>query len=196
MQPSSITQSLLGNLSMWDRGEYFYSLYDIRDMEVHDGFIACDFVDEWFGDDFREKGYDFLEFGYNRAGDPFALWIYPELQGEPPVVRLDSDGEVELLAPSFGDFMCLLTDMECTMGDEENENVLWYGIYRYNYIDIVDEDNDFENEDEVQEKIKEEITLLRKKISKKHTCRPIKEIIKDFDRHPNFKKWFEENVEY
>jgi len=165
-------------LTKWADGSQVYSLYEHKDMEFHGSFIECEIVEEWFGEDFREKGYDFLEFAYTRSGDPYALWIYPELKGEPPVVLLDSDGEIELLAPSLGDFLCLLTDLDCVSGKIDDENLSWYNIY-----------------ETVTETMKQEMESLREEISKVEACRPLSEIVTDFNLHPNFKVWFEENFE-
>ena len=187
------TQSSLELLTRWGEGEQVYSLYNFRDMELHGSFEKCDLAEEWFGDSFRENGYDFLEFGYTRAGDLFALWIYPELKGEPPVVLLDSDGEVELLAPSLTDFLCLLTDEQSISSEVEDGRTSWYKIYKHQYKEISDENVFFENSEKVEIKIKLEMKSLRSKISKIQECRSVSNIIKDFKRHPNFKKWFEDN---
>ena len=193
MNISAKTQSSLELLTKWGDGEQTYNLYKFRDMELHGSFEECELVDEWFGDGIRENGYDFLEFGYNRAGDPYALWFYPELVGEPPVVLLDSDGDVKLLAPSLTDFLCLLTDEQAITGNIESEKTVWYNIPNYQYKEISEENNDFESPDEVTTKVIKEINELRSEISKIQECHNVSDIIKDFDRHPNFEKWFGEN---
>jgi hypothetical protein len=193
---SSKTQVLLKLLTKWGDGNQIYNLYNFRDMELHGSFEKCDRIEGWFDKDFNEKGYDFLEFGYTRAGDPYALWIYPQLQGEAPVVLLDGDGEVELLAPSLGDFLCLLTDEQAIFSEIEDDKISWYTIYNYKYNEIVDKYDNFKSAEEVKTKFKEEMRLLRSEVAKIYDCRSASNIIKDFDRHPNFKKWFEKTVIY
>lgn len=182
MEISKKTQSSLELLTKWGNENYTYtytySLYDFRDMELHGSFEECEIVEEWFEEDLRENGYDFLEFAYNKAGDPFALWIYPELEGEPPVVMLDSDGDVELLAPSLRDFVYLLTNEDALFGDNEDDKLAWYKIYS------------FESE-EVKAKIKEEMKILNLELLKDDEA-SMEVVLKDFERHPNFKDWFEE----
>lgn len=193
MKISTATRSSLELLTKWGDGEQIYNLYKFRDMELHGSFEECELVEEWFEDGIRDKGYDFLEFGYNRAGDPFALWVYPELTGEPPVVLLDSDGEVELLAPSLTDFLCLLTDEQSITGKIDNDKIIWYNIPNYQYKEISEENDYFKNSEEVATKVIEEIYILRSEISKIQECHSVLDIIKKFDHHPDFKKWFEEN---
>ena len=186
MKLSEKTQKALGRLTMWENGSYLYNLYQLKDIELHGSFEECEIVEEWFEEDFRAKGNDFLEFGYNRAGDPYALWIYPELKGEPAVVLLDSDGEVEMLAPSLNDYLCLLTNYECITGQIDNDKIHGYEIYKFDMEDLINDD--FKDLEAVKNKLKEEIAL----INKHQECRSVSEIIKDFDRHPNFKEWFDE----
>ncbi len=47
--------------------------------------------------------------------------------------------------------------------------------------------------EEVKIKNTQEIKTLRSEISKIQEGRSVLDIIKDFDPHPNFKKWFEKN---
>ena len=190
---SEQAQSSLEFLTKWGDGEHVYNLYNFRDIEIHESFQKSDLLEEWFEDDIREQGYDFLDIGYNRAGDPYALWVYPELTGEPPVVLLDSDGDVELLAPSLIDFLCLLTDENTIKGKTEINKTIWYKIYKYQYEEISEESDIFKSSDEVATKIIKEINQLRSEISIIQECRSEEIIIKDFSRHPNFEKWFKEN---
>jgi len=149
-------QPTLDLLVKWGDGDYTYNLYDVRDIELHRTFQKCDLVEQWFAKDLREQGYDFLEFGYTRAGDPYTVWMYPGLIGEPPVVLLDSDGDVKLLAPSLVDFLCLLTDPEAIKGNIEDDKAGWYSILNYQYRDILGKSDYYENVNDVANTVMKE----------------------------------------
>lgn len=66
---------------------------------------AADTLGYWFdGKDWRAGGQSFIQFGQDGTGSLFCLWMYPGLEGEPPVVFFGSEGEVGLIAANVADF--------------------------------------------------------------------------------------------
>ena len=122
--------------------------------------------------------------------------MYPELKGEPAVVFLDGDGDVELLAPSMGEFLALLTNEDVLLGNVEDDVLYWYELYTCQYDDIVEENEEFEDTDEVEDAIKKEIKTLNAKVKKAYNYPELLNIIENYNRHPDFKKWFDQNVNY
>ncbi len=196
MKLSTETSSALDILKQWNESDTIYSLDEFRDLEMHDRLVKCELMEEWFDHKVKEEGYDFLEFGYNRAGDPYALWIYPGLKGEPPVVFLDGDGEVAMLAPSLGDFLYLLTDKDCCEGKIDNQKLSWYTIYKFQYKERVEDDHRFATIDDVKAAFNIALEDLRKQISTRISPRSTTEIIEAFNRHPDFAQWFEQTADF
>jgi len=60
----------------------------------------------WFGSGrWAEGGDSFVHFGSDGTGGCFLLWYYPDLDGDPPVVFLGSEGESCMASPTVTDFL-------------------------------------------------------------------------------------------
>lgn len=94
-------------------------------------------LDSWFDNaNWRGDGDRFLQIACDGSGSIYALWFYPDLEGDdlfPPVVFLGSEGEAFLVASSAEDFARQLASGE-TFHDgswlkpEDDEDVDWTSI--------------------------------------------------------------------
>jgi len=141
---------------------------DLPDMKLSDSFGAYNYLNEWFGFNFKSNYKDrFLQFGCMSPG-ALALWFYPELKEEPPVVYLGDESKVEILASSLEDFASLLTQGKSLDLENYNENRTPKDIWK--------------NQDT-------STTQFKKLVSEKITCRDENSIFEAINKHPNFIEW-------
>ncbi len=102
-------QKILTFLQEYSSEEHIYDLMDFHSMEIYDELEEeTNFLKKMWDVDlscyFEDK---FYAFSTNGDGSLFAFWIYPKLQGEPPIVLLPSHGEEAiLLASNLNDLVC------------------------------------------------------------------------------------------
>jgi len=95
----------------------------------------------WFGSDrWAADGTEFLQFGLDGTGGMYLLWGYPDLEGEPPVVILGSEGGAGLIATSLAELTELMTcgeslvtygdQIEWITLDESEDTVDWPALRR------------------------------------------------------------------
>lgn len=96
---------------------------------------TSDVLDSWLGGKkWREKEHRFIQFGQDGCGSLFCLWLYPELDTEPPVVFLGSEGETVLVSNTAHDFVRQITSGKLFFNgswhepDEEDENELDWSL--------------------------------------------------------------------
>ena len=109
---SKKTSKILNFLRQWQAQKHLYDLEHFHSMEFYDG--------EWL--DILGKGYfheeelatyskdRFWGFAVDGAGGEYVLRYSPELEGEPPVVFLGSEGEIKMLAANMEDFLNRIAD--------------------------------------------------------------------------------------
>lgn len=108
MNLSTKTQQILAFLQEWSDEEHIYNLMDFHSMEIYGLEKETDFLEKMWDIDLSPYFKDgFYAFSTEGDGTLFAFWVYPELQGEPPIVVLPSHGEeVTLLAENLNDLVC------------------------------------------------------------------------------------------
>jgi len=146
------TLELLNN---WEIKEEFYNLFSIHYFILNKEFEEYDNIDFLFGKTNSEKHKnELITFGYYETGGSFCLWYYPELKTEAPVVYIGDCGELAFVAPSFQDFVCLLSKgkLICAGGDDDgNSNSI---IRQWGDFDDFDEQLDelaLENDKDIEE---------------------------------------------
>ena len=194
---SSKTKEILDFLTKWQNEkrifdlEYGNSMYfcecEEEDVDIiANGYFGCD-LSKYFQD-------KFYGFGIDGAGGYYALWFYPNLDREPPVVMLDSEGQLEILASNTEEFLSRLVN-NIFFWDNKNYNEE-YEETENKYDDLIDayeETFDKEvSEEEFIVLIEEERKILFDRASEFIEIKPDDEILKNFNLHPDIKKWVDE----
>ena len=146
---SKKTQELLTFLYQWQHKDP-YHIYNLNSL------YALEFIDELEKFDLLESYYDydlssyfkdeFIAFAVDGAGGYFCFWIYPELEGEPPIIHNDGHGKSKLLAASFHDFACRMVYEVNFDGDKElDEDIIWDLAEYYDEANSKDIDKDEAN---------------------------------------------------
>jgi hypothetical protein len=98
---------ILQFLNQWQDEKHLYDLEQIHSMEFYGGEYLDVLRNGYFGEGdltsyFKDR---FWGFAVDGAGGDYALWYYPGLDKEPPVVFIGSEGEMEMLAANMEDFL-------------------------------------------------------------------------------------------
>jgi hypothetical protein len=101
------TSKILKFLKQWQDDKHLYDFQYIHSMEFHDGEWLTILNDTYFGEKdltpyFKDR---FWSFAVDGGGGEYALWFYPGLDKEAPVVFFGSEGEMEMLAASMEEFL-------------------------------------------------------------------------------------------
>jgi len=188
---------ILNLLNEWEKKEELYNL-ELQEFELYDEFEELEYLDEWFGFDYKSQYEDrFLAFANDGTGGELALWFYPDLTGEPPVIFTGSEGETNLIAGSLEDFVCLLTRGKLlNAGDTEEDRTpesLWYNIYKLQLEELA-EDNEVTTE-EAKTLLHKSAETFKQFIHNAVNCRDEIAIFKDNSKHPDFIKWVDSVVD-
>ncbi len=103
------THRILTFLQEWSDEEHIYDLMDFHSMEIYEELEEeTNFLKKMWDVDLSHYFEDkFYAFSTDGNGSLFAFWVYPKLQGEPPIVLLPSHGkEVILLASNLNNLIC------------------------------------------------------------------------------------------
>ncbi|MBL4900896.1 MAG: hypothetical protein JKX76_14900 [Colwellia sp.] len=131
-------------------------------------------LDCWFGGSkWRGSNHAFLQFGQDGCGSLFCLWFYPDLQGEPPVIFLGSEGERSIVANNCNDFVKQVA----------SGKVFCDG----NWLEPEDEDEDELDWDLLKQRAK---SYLGEICDDPNKLRDLA-----ISRHPNLSDWVESNVQ-
>jgi hypothetical protein len=155
MDLSTKTQSILTFLQAWSDEEHIYDLIDFHSMEIYGLEKETDFLKRMWDVDLSPYFKDeFYAFSTEGDGTVFAFWVYPELQGEPPIVVLPSHGEeVTLLAANLNDLVCKMI-----------HNIGFNGGWHCEGIDGVPLKEDLENfYDEIASDYEDDISVVETK---------------------------------
>lgn len=110
MQLNNQQQKILEFLRQWESEEHIYDLMTFHSMEFYDDLEDEKFLEKWFDVDLTEYFEDkFPSFATEGGTGYIAFWYYLDLQGEAPIIRIDSyGGHTEILAGSLNDLVCIL----------------------------------------------------------------------------------------
>lgn len=189
---------ILELLNSWEKKEEFYNLFSIHYFVLDEKFEEYRDLNFLLGEKNAQKHRnELLSFGSYETGGSFCLWYYPELETKAPVVYIGDCGELAFVAPSFQDFVCLLSKgkLICAGGNDVNSNSIlhqWGDFDDFDeQLDELAEENDISIK-KAEKKLNKSLIKFRKFISEEITCRKEKEIFEDVNAHPIFAKWVEE----
>lgn len=105
---SKKTQKILQFLNQWEKAEHIYDLCGFHSMEIYEELEENPFLEKYWDVNLSPYFPDkFYEFSTEGGTGYFTFWLYPDLQGDPPIVRISNYGEeVFLLAASLNDLVC------------------------------------------------------------------------------------------
>ncbi|PRQ03474.1 hypothetical protein ENSA5_15040 [Enhygromyxa salina] len=172
-----MTSDLFAFLSTLQSEGRLVSPIDLEILEAPSEAVAAETMDAWFdGANWRATGHRVVAFAQDGTGGQFGLWHYPELDGEPPVVLLGSEGSAAVLADSLLDFV----RQTCA-------GMQWYPFEgEWNPID----------EDEIDEDDEYALDLAGLRARADAELGPWTEtseamMKRGVERHPDFKAWVE-----
>ena len=187
---SKKTQEILHFLHQWSEAEHIYQLMMFHNMEVYDELEENPFLEKYWDVDLSPYFPDtFYEFSTEGGTGYFAFWLYPELQGEPPVVHISNYGEeVTLLAASLNDLVCKMI-----------HNMGFNGGWHCEGVNGTPTEEDLEElYDEITDDYKEDISVEKAKELVQKNMRSFKEnaeqvielisedqVISNIKKHPN-----------
>lgn len=129
-------------------------------------------------DDFKAViNKQFYEIAETGDGGTYALWNYPELQSEPPVIYFETDGDFKMVAPSLEAFASMFSLDEYL----EEAYVSFEDIYEY---------YDLEDEEEAERLFIKAFKQYQKKISSLFDVKTLEEYRIEMNQHKNFKDWY------
>ena len=124
----------------------------------------------------------FYEIAETGDGGAYALWHYPELEGEPPVIYFETDGNIEMVAPSLEAFAVMFSLDEYL----DEFYVDFEDIYEYYNL---------EDEEEAERLFTKEFKQYQKRISSLFEVKSSEAYRIEMNRHKNFKDWYKEIIE-
>jgi len=120
----------------------------------------------------------FYEIAETGEGGTYALWNYPELQGEPPVIYFETDGDFKMVAASLEAFASMFALDEY--------------LEKEGYVDFQDicEYYDLNDDDEAKKLFKKAVKQYQKTISSLFKLKALEEYLIDMNQHKNFTDWY------
>ena len=158
---SEQAQDTLSILQKWHKEKHIYDLFKIEEMEVFPSFqddTENIIMSDWLCKsdifpisnakklNFENREDTFFVFSETDI-DMYALWVYPELLGEPPVLKFSDGGDIEVIASSMAEFVCRLGR---NLSDE--------------YLDDLEDDYGFDSEEEALEAIFSDYAEFQRRI--------------------------------
>lgn len=127
-------------LQQWQSEYHIYNFEQLHSIYFYEE--ESEYLERNFDEDLTEHITDkFVTLGIDGAGGSYCFWHYPGLEGEAPIVLLDSEGGSKFLANSLNDFVCrMINEIEFCGGwicegqdpEEELENELYDLANNYN----------------------------------------------------------------
>ncbi len=184
----------------WEKKNEPYNI-QLHNIELYEDFEQIDFLNDWFGFDFDSQYQDrFLAFGDDGTGGSIALWFYPGLNSQPPIVFVGSEGQTNFIANSMEDFACKLTTGKVlnpnSIDDGRTAKTIWSDINKWQIEDLAAKHQI--SAKKATKRLDKSISKFKNFVHKKILCNEIVSITKTA-KHPDFIKWadsiFDKNPE-
>lgn len=185
---SNKSKEILGVLVEWVKERYskeqYFDLVDLEDIDLGKSVDSSledqtDYLKNWLIEspannikklEFSKRQDKFIEFA-GRDGIIYALWYYPELKGEPPVIKF-TEYYPSVIASSLEEFVCRL-------GRESIKNQYSFEYWSGEMAERFDE-TDFEKAEKLLE---ENYNYFRKRLAKVVNCALFKNHAELMKRH-------------
>ncbi len=195
MKLSTKASKALQILQNW---EDYYNIYNFDSLQHIQGFQNPELADCCYlmnADEDIKKiiNTQFYEIATTGEGGTYALWNYPELKGEPPIVFFGSDGHYSMIAPSLEAFVGLLTMNLFLFPEIDNSTTPVWQKWRKWHPDLeeIKEDYGFETVEEAKEELLKKIQELKTIVENHFELKTFEDYMSDMNQHKNFRDWYE-----
>ncbi len=195
MKLSTKASKALQILQNWEDD---YNIYNFDSLQNIQGFQTPKLADCCYlmnaDEDVKEIiNTQFYEIATTGEGGTYALWNYPELQGEPPVVFFGSDGHYSMIAPSLEALAGLFTMNLFLFPEVENDTTPVWQKWRKWHPDLeeIKEDYGFETVEEAKEELLKKIQELKTIMESHFELKTFEDYMWDMNQHKNFRDWYE-----
>ena len=135
----------------------------------------------------------FFEIATTGEGGTYALWEYPELEGEPPVVFFGSDGHYAMIAPSMEAFAGLFALNKFLFPEIDNNKTSVWQEWRKWHPDLEELKASYtlNSAEEANDELQKKIDQYKKTYTGSFELKTFEAYMLEMNQHKNFRNWYE-----